>query len=737
MPAPVKVRFVSTGEKEVLAAFDSLEKKARDLANLQIREANRAATATSRAARRTGAAAHGNDPYRGRSVLDDERRLALAKERIAQDSAKRMDKIRERSALMAEREAKKAADAQIKEANRAAREIARATARQQRERRQVIGNAIRGTASSVSGMAAGIGATAGTAAMGISLMNAMSLEEQAALLSNATAMPGMTGVDPRQLMADARGTAEATGFKAADVMEAMGTVSARAGGARGLEAVRTDLLDIAKTAKSAGVSMKDMGAVYAAALNEGVKPGDEMRQLMIDLVAQGKAGSIEFSDLASELAKLGGAGKKFGSGSEMLRKVAGWAQIAVESKVSPEESRTAVIDMLREMTQGPKMVGMQQLGATMTKNGKLNDPAEIMADIIAGIEGGKTFGKGARKRGGDTDAAKMAAYSEFFTGASGDIALGLRETFLKAGGGAKGRAAILERVNSAVGKSGAMTPEQRNAEFSKVMETNAAKFAVETAKFEAEMAKLLPQITKLIPVVSQLMQSFAKLAVWAGENPMRGLGALFAARLGAEIASAQISSVIQKGFATGATGFFQKLGAVTMTAAAVYLTTKEVIDEANKMGDVEGKGRFAADIEATNLLSRIKHTGVAASDAEKAKGLLERLDSSDTYGKSIARKYLGVDKGGFTESMVGSALDTSGLGQLFGTFFDSAARSSSGTAGNEAELEQTKAALRGVIQSANQLATASKTAAAELEKVKGNSPTDPGNPNRNSPMSAR
>jgi hypothetical protein len=735
--APVRVRFVSDGGRDVLHAFDSLEKRARDVANVQIREAQRSATASNQAARR--ASAHGAGPYRGRSVADDETRLARAKEK----QASRMDKIRERSALMAGKYAKQAADAEIREANRAARETAKAAALASKQRRQTImsaGGAIaragRGTLSTVGGLAAGVGATAGTYAIGSAVMSAMSLEEKAALLANNASMGGIAP-DQNKLMADARGVATTTGYKAEDVMDAMSTVAAKAEGGVGLAAFTKDLDDVARTAKAAGVSMEDMGSVYAAAFKAGVKPGEEMQQLMRDLVQQGKSGSIEFSDLASELARLGGAGRKFGNGADMLRKVSGWAQLAVESKVSKEESRTAVVDMLREFTQSEKIVGMKQLGVTVTKGNKLNDPAEIMADMISGIESGKKFGgtRGGKKYGGKDDASKLGAYGYMFTGASNDLALGLRDTFLGAGGGDAGKKAVLERIRSAEGKSGTFSESARDKDYERVMGTTKAKVDQSIEKFKAEISLLLPEFAKLLPDILRLSQGFAKLAVWVSKNPFEGLGVLFGAKLAAEVGKAAIPGIMERGLkaameATLTGGVWnvknmQALGAIALAATAVYIGGTNIMDDVDKEGGKAGEERFAAFIKGGNLLSRIKAQGGKATEEQRveAKGLIGGIDKKTSIGSS----YVGGVGGDVVDTLLSA--DITGAGMMLKVLYNSAEKSSASLAGNAEEATRMKAALAAV-------AEAGDKAAASLNSVGGGG-TDKNKPPRNTPISNR
>lgn len=573
--APVQVRFVSTGHKEVLAAFESVTARMKKLHQTQL--------ANERGAARSSVGAMTRD-----AKIQEKSRVAASKAIAAAEAS---------ATRTTEREAKRRADAEIRETKRAEREkiraanaVARAEARaatqaQKETRSRVrsiaapIKSGIRNAAGTITGVGITAGGALGTYAVGAGIMDAIAAERTAAQIANSATMPGFAPTSAESLMSQAQATSKQHGVKTEDVLGLMGTVSARAGGAKGLEAVRKDLDDITRTAVAAGVSMEDMGALYAGAMNAGVEPGKEIQQLMRDYVAQGKAGAVEIADLAAEAAKLGGAGRKFGGGASMLRRVTGLAQIAVESAVSPEESRTVVVDMLREMSQAEKITALGKGGVKVSgANGKLRDPAELLADTIHSIESGNKLGK----YGGKTSDAKLGAYGYVFTGASNQLAMNLRDTYMKAGGGEAGRQAVLARVNTA-SKPFEMTAEQRDKEYANIEKTNAFQIDKAIADFKVEIAKLLPEITKILPELTKLTQGFAKIAVWAGQNPFKAVMAVFAASIAKEVALAKLGSVLERavksllgggaggGAGVGVGGGVGKLGQATAVLSAGLL----------------------------------------------------------------------------------------------------------------------------------------------------------------------
>lgn len=733
MPGIIKVLFAADGHEAVHAAIRSLKREAQDLERIQGRSGKGLAANTNAAAREAA-----------RATSAVEKQAAVA------------ERSKNKAATLAAREAKRAADAEIREANRAAQQVARirensarmagqVAARQARQEQQalakqaasrgagvrgagqMLGRSVRGTIGTVTGVAGSLGLAGGGMMIGGALMGGIELQRQAALLSNATSMPGAPGKSPEDLMKMATGTATRTGFKAEDVMGAMNVVSARAGGATGLNAMAGDLDDIAKTALASGVAMQDMGAVYAAALNAGVKPGQEMQQLLIDFVDMGKKGAVEFADLAGELAKLGGAGRAFGSGAGMLKQVVGLAQLAVQTDVSPEEARTTVIDMVREFSQGPKMAKLKAAGVDVSnaKTGKLNDPAMLLASTIdaantKGIDGSKG----------------IAGLSEIFTGKSAGLARLLNETYLAAEGKTKGsgKRAILDQIAGASATS--MTTADRDREAATVLGTPAQQAAKAMEEFNAKIRELIPQFTALLPSALKAAEGLAKLAEFAANNPFTALGGIFAAHLSKELAGAGIAKMFETGIAAvlagkggGAGGNLAALGTIAMTATAVYLTGTKIIDEIDKNARKGGADEYANVAEAGNILRKVKGGTATADDIKRAgeltgglQGNLEKRQSQEELTTKYLAPLLAVPGVNFFAG--GAMLAEAGYDKF-------TAKSAEAGGGG-----QSKQDVESMIAALTALTTAAGKASSELNKVQGGSIANPGNGARKNPASS-
>ncbi len=651
MPAPVVVKFAINGEKEVLSAFDSVMARARKM----------------------------NDQVANDSVRSADKRVRAAKQgadremRELEKLVSRWQKEEEKKVSAAQKTAKRISDVQAKEAARAAREFekterektraftrevksrhdaeARASAEIVKNARQnagktsqLFGRAGRSAIGTVSGLAAGVGLTAGSLAIGAAVMENMQLNKQAALLVNSTRdKTGAATQSVAGLTGEAQGLAKQYGLNATDVMGAMGTVAARAGGGEGLSKYRKDIDDITKTAVAFGVSMQDMGGLVAAALQAGVEPGTEMRELIQDIAAMGKDGAVEISDLAQELARLSGAGYQTElSKSAMIRRQVGLAQIAVKQQVSPEEARTSVKDFINDISLRSDTLKRSGV-ATRGASGLLLDPAEILANTIHAAE--TTGIKGERGRVTMGAEGLFGGKDRIFSGTSKAIATEMLNVYKQAGGGETGRKAILASIDKSSGAK--LAAGERDKGLATVMDTEAMKMDQNMAAFKAEMGKLLPEFTKLMPAITNVTQAFAKLAVWAAQNPFTALGGIFAAYLTKELAAAAVGNTFKLGVQSmlaaqgslgggvGVKGNLAAFGTIAITAAAVYLTATKVIDELDASKKREGKAQFSAVTEAENLMTHSQYGTLTEEDRKKAATLAATLKSQQEAGRGV------------------------------------------------------------------------------------------------------
>lgn len=577
MPEPIVVSFATVGERELAAAFDTIEKRVRQLQKSE-ETLNRQRRTTSRRATEAAAPSMAADRAKSeRAQLNEVRKAAREEVRIRDQAAKEAARIQARYAREAAAEQKKLAKESAAEQKRVLQQAQRAAG--------PGGRAIRSTLGTVSNIGMGVMAAAGGMAIGDAVMQNLQLRQQAALLvNNSRDRSGKATAVPADLVALSQGVAGRTGISAGSVMQSMANVSAKAGGAPGLNAYRGDLDDITKSAMAFGVAMEDAGDVYAAMLNAGVKPGEEARKLFQDLIAMGKEGSVEMADAAKESARVAGAmGLTSASGSDRMRQSMALMQIANKTNVSPEMSRTSLQDIIRDLYTGAgrfKSGGVDPLNA----EGKVGNIFEILPNII---DQANTKGFGGRK------GLSSILGRGMFTGSSVPLIEQMNRTYnegytdkegLKLHGKSAVEALLAESSGASLGKG------ERDEASALVMGSDATKISAAMEQFKAKIGELTPEFTKLLPHLTAATQAFAGLVSWAASNPWQGIGALLSANVLKEVASAQIGQVLK----TGIGAQLGALGTIAMTATAVYLMAQSVIDQEEENSAEAGrKGRDA------------------------------------------------------------------------------------------------------------------------------------------------
>lgn len=515
---------------------------------------------------------------------------------------------------------------------------------------QPFGRAARSTVGTVGGVMGGLGAASASMVIGASLMDSMALQGQANLLVNATRdKSGNATQTAGGLTGEAQSLAGKYGVGAGDVMKGMGVVSARAGGAKGLASYRADLEDITQTAVAFGVSMEDMGGVVAAALNSGVKPGQEMRDLIQDIAAMGKDGAVEIKDLAAELAKLGGAGKMTNlAAGTMLRRQVGMAQVAADAAVSPEESRTSIVDLMRDINTNAGSLKAAGINV-YDKQGMMNDPAKILADTM---DVAMTKGIGVRGKG---NVKGSEALGKIFTGTSHKMVESLMADYNK--GGAKG---VMARIDASSGAK--LAPGERDAGVAQMRKDPATQLrrAMETLKADIGTV-LLPELVKLAPVLSSVTRSFAQLVAWAAQNPFTALTAVFGGYLAKELAAVGMSKMFEAGikemlgglgggvggkggkggfFGSGAVGSMAAFGTIAMTATVVTLTAMKLISEADEADKRKGRTRYQAGAEAENALQKRGTAAEKLNALTAAESALASLPAKEINRETSLPQYL-------------------------------------------------------------------------------------------------
>lgn len=516
---------------------------------------------------------------------------------------------RRRLALIAREE-----QAEIAAARRAANaKVAterRAAASKHRARVSMARGALRGgygAARGVLGYGGGIlGLGTGFAAVG-AIRNEMGVTASASTLANkAFNVPGETRTREQiraGIVAQAKPLGISTGLGTESVIGGLSQFHAIAGRLGVGQAILPFLTQIADaTGADIGDVGRTAGQIVQALGTRGLSESqmiNESQSIMAGMAGQAKVGSIEFADLATQMGKVMSATSGFdGKVSDLTKTMGAVAQLAISGAASsPEEAMTAILRFRDDAKKNQHRFAKHGINVFADKGRtKMRDPMEIISAVLSKTQGdlvksGKLFGI----RG-------MKAFEPFQT------------AFVAAGGGKSGAAAVMELLDSIKGNDMSVGEVKASAAFRR--EDPDKKFSIAVEKFNRSFGeRLLPAVTQaipkfegLIPVLGDVASGGASLASWFMDNPFKGIGAIVAAGVAKDVASAAVGKSLISSFG-GKGGLV--VGSVALTAGVVVASIDSFFDSKEK----GHKQAIKRDMENTNLLAR-------ASAEKRSKGEL-------------------------------------------------------------------------------------------------------------------
>jgi hypothetical protein len=498
MPKPVRISFVAGGTREVQTALRSINQ------SLEAAERRRTRT-TDRSEQDRVKATDKAERARERIALRAEReqeRLAKAEARAVAKGeqeklreierfARQRDRIQTRSAELAF----KLADAEVRAEKRKQEEIRRIRERSDRTFGRTFTG---GRGSSMGGRSeAGVGLIGGLLTMGSGFVAAdaihrkFSLEKQSSLLANAARGEGAQRGD---IEARARAVSIKTGIDAAEIA---GSMKAYFDKASDFQGAMENAPLFAKLAKASGADVGEVGKVAGMlrVQNPKLSP-DEMKNLLLGIVGQGKAGAVDFAELASSAPVITStSGMYGGKQSDNQRKLLGLSQVAIRTAGDAAEAATTVSRFGQDVASNASKMEAGGVKVRDEKGGLL-DPAQIIANVL-------------QQTKGDLGAAKHLGF--------GKESIKLLEAELptfKAGG----KEAVVKDIEK-YEKAG-YTPEELEKDFAEVMETSASKFEMATNKIalivEERLAPYLDRfadkLPEILPAIALTVDAFAWMA---------------------------------------------------------------------------------------------------------------------------------------------------------------------------------------------------------------------------------
>jgi hypothetical protein len=672
MLSPIKIKFALEGVTDVTKAFSLIEDRM-----AKAEQAGTVATTRGAAARKSAVdkeVAEREKAYAKlvKSVEKDEKEAAKATEKSQGDATRsaerevaRRESIVRRSSEMAGRYAAQQANEEIREARRATEEIERENAKRAASHRATarsIGGAVVRGVGGVGRMATGMLSVGGGLMIADVGREELNAGRQAALLVNTvttgkTPPPGATAAN---IMGQATQVATETGMNKTDIIGAALSYAqhAKGGDFRG---AMGNMGFFARMAQTTGADINELAMSAGTLQSQNQKLGPkEMQQMLLDVYAQSKMGSMSMSDVAKQMGTLGSTRSNFtGDVTRNQRELFALGQIVAPGG-DVAEAGIFTKDFASEAIKGGKKhAALVAAGVKFDeKSGRLaQSPAEVLAQVIAGTHGNVT------------------KLQDIFEGRGGKLTGELVGTYQDAGGGAKGLAAVKGAIASVTDAT--MTPEQLDAQHAQSMsepleklnvavERVKAAFAEELSPWIDRFADSLPSIVGYLTTAGGALGDFAKLIV---DNPVPAALTLLATKMGGtpgEIAGALAASIALIDWQAAADRAMQKkdtsslIGGVnatsqlnakvrdgTVTAADVQAAEQEVAtlrSQAKRQGEGPGLGATAMALGASVINPALGADALVAinerkqQDARAAKAVSDQADLLATAIKNAAKK---------------------------------------------------------------------------------------------------
>jgi hypothetical protein len=673
---PVVLHFEVAGQAQVARAFTTIEQ--------QMRRLEKEATEGSRQSARSrvkGADDEAKDRGRAASRLTkDLERQEKQATRDAEREQQRRQRIQIRSSEMAGREARRAADADIAEQKRTTRELEREEERKTNIRRRssemagrlaareaneeiqardrasrTWGQRGRSVGSSVVGsvgrLIGGVGAVAGaTLGIGGGFMLAdagrkeLEAEKVAALLVNTvtTGKAPPEGASVNAILGQASQVSRELGVDKSELLQGTLEYSRKARGGD----FKGSMANMGFFAKMSQVTGADITEIASAAgtlqsQNQDLK-APEMQQLLLDVYAQGKAGSMSMVDVAKQMGTLASTRSSFqGNVATNQRKLLALGQLAAPEG-SVEEAGTYVKDLTQALAKPKHLDVLKRWGVKLDKYGAVESPENLIESVFRGS-------------GGDVN--KISAVF----GARGvPVFRALEGAYKSAGGGEAGIGAVRAEMAKVTGAT--MSPEDLEAQHKQMMDTPAQKMAVAWNKIEDILeSKLGPAMERfadgplpnLADKVEGLINAVAGAASWMTQDwphTFMGVGAIVSAVIAKDLAEAATGSMVKATLASAIKTVFGSLpvptpvpvpgawaGAGASGAGAAASGAGAAATEMGTAGTLGGAGLIVAGALAPAAIAA--HSTQAQVDAMSTKLTGDTPTSASTFNAGTGNAY--------------------------------------------------------------------------------------------------
>jgi hypothetical protein len=690
MPAPVVVKFQVDGIDALQRAFrtveDSVARSERASAAAVTRGARERVQTSQREARdrerEFSKLAREAEKWQRQEVRDADK-AAKDKERAEQQWARTREQIQNRSATMAGRlaaqevrDAQRAADEKARIAERTAQKEANAAKRaheeQTRSRIQFANtiagagttgvkagiNRIGGITSSIAGTALQLG---GGFAIADAVKGTMDAQRNAALLANSAYLPGNAAnipaslksagnaerADPNKIMSAAKAASVSTGIDQGELIEGVRDYVAKSSDFKG---GMENMEFFGKLAKGTGTKFSDVTKAAGTLRSQNKNLGtDEMHQMLLDVVMQGKQGAVEFDDLAGSAGKVARSAVNYqGSQTDNQRKLLGLAQIGIRTSGSVAESSTVLSNLSADALKHQDKV-QSALGKDLFNDkGQITSPEDLIGRAFKATNGdlGKVGAMGFGARSMKMFQALAPTFNDAQEGA-------LKSGASKEDSTKSGVDAVLKEIKDVTGSK--YDDKQLNEDFKNVIGQPAEEFEGALRNLKQELgSQLLPEFVKLVPVIKDMVPIFVdlsktalpafvelikSLAQFADQNKAlihdmaaHPIGTIMAFEvtksIGAAMLGETIKGLIKNTFTSGGApggggggpGGGPGLGTAAAAAAITYAGAKPIVDSVLD-------GQTSGQMDAGKYISTLKN----GSPAARAQAVKELQDMQKQY----------------------------------------------------------------------------------------------------------
>lgn len=582
MANPIRVDFQVGGIKDVLEAFNSVtqaakryEREQNKLSNTRNRAAKEDAATTQAQERTKTSATERGERQRSRereSALKyvanlrnryfeqqqrQEEKAARESERTHQRSLDYVANLRRRYFEQQQREEERAEQKRlrtIERSNRQAESLARASAERTEANRRRIAGSVASTVTSSVG--SGVTRLMGAASMVTGIMGGFTLADSAQRgLDTRGAAADLANQSGRKVAAsDILANASRVGTQfGADTMSVIGGLDAFVAKSGDVQAGMQGLAQLVELATATGADLRELSQT-AGIIHMGTgNMAETMRQMRV-LAGAGREGSVDMRELSQYAGRISSGANQFvskGAAFSQLSAVVQQAAATGGATAAPEATE-AVTRLSTDVIE--HRARFDSLGIkTVDKSGKyLLDPKEIIKESIIKTKGDSSL------------------LLELFGKQSIRAVAGFQDIYNRAGGGQAGEEAMeaafrkfekAELSEVTVRQDAASRMQEADKQFAAVMNELREKVAAELIPV---LIQLAPQIRELIPAFVDLVKAGVDFATWLKDNPLKGIGAIMAAQVTADLAAAGLGQVITSGL----TAVFARLGGSVATAGA-------------------------------------------------------------------------------------------------------------------------------------------------------------------------